>query len=342
MPIPIAPILGIFADNVRKRGSVLPLSKRTATGWARGLNLPRGGKTVLYTGHMYQMVPAIDAMSFQLSLLENSFLTRFFGIGRLVNKFISLSFFMGLTASPKKQRHSDQVLRDIVELLRGAGVEFGYLYEDEFYAGALLYDDGLDDAFGEHARRVTAHLKKLGVRRLITVDPHTTKMFRQAYPHFVKDFDIEVVNYLEVLAEKHPPAAAPVSGEVVVHDSCVYARYENISEQPRELLRAAGLSVREPKLSGKATHCCGGPLESLFPAEAHRISGNRVDQLEAQGKNVVTMCPFCWVNLTKAAKDRLVVNDIATTLAACRRQAASRPAPAETAKPRVLQAAGAD
>jgi len=320
MPIPIAPILGIFADNVRKRGSVLPLSKRKATGWARGLNLPRGGRTVLYTGHMYQMVPAIHAMSSQLALLENSFLTRFFGLGRLVNKVIDLSFFMGLTASRERMRRSNQVLRDIVELLRGAGVEFGYLYEDEFYAGALLYDNGQDEAFGEHARRVTAHLKELGVKCLITVDPHTTKMLRQAYPHFVKDFDIEVRNYLEVLAERHPKAAAPAYGEVVLHDSCVYARYEDICEQPRVLLRAAGVSVREPAQSGKAMHCCGGPIESLFPSEAHRISRNRVDQLEAAGKNVVTMCPFCWVNLSKAAGSRLVINDIASTLADCRRK----------------------
>ncbi len=318
MPLPIAPILGIFADNVRLRGSVLPLSKRTATGWARGLDLPRGGETVLYTGHIYQMIPAIDAMSSQLALLENSFLTRFFGIGRFLNRFISLSFFMGLTASRKKKQHSDQVLRDIVWLLRDAGVEFGYLYEDDIYAGALLYDDGLDDSFGEHARRVAEHLKKLGVRRLITVDPHTTKMFRTAYPHFVEDFDIEVQSYLDVLAQAHPEAMEPVNEEVVVHDSCVYARYEDVCDQPRELLRAAGLTVREPELSGKSTHCCGGPLESLFPAEAHRVCGNRVDQLEAEGKSVVSMCPFCWVNLTKAAGDRLVINDIASTLAARR------------------------
>jgi Fe-S oxidoreductase len=323
MPLPIASILGIFSDNLRKRGSVLPLSKRTATGWAHGLNLPRGGETVLYTGHMYQMVPAIDAMSAQMALLENSFLTRFFSIGRLLNKFVNLSFFMGLAASSEKMRHSNQVLRDIVELLRDAGIEFGYLYEDELYAGALAYDEGIDEAFGDHVRRVADHLKKLGVRRLITVDPHTTKMFRQAYPHFVKDFDIEVQSYLEVLAQKHPEAMEPINGEVVIHDSCVYARYENVCDQPRELLRAAGLSVQEPELSGKSTHCCGGPLESLFPAEAHRISRIRVDQLEAAGKTVVTMCPLCWVNLSKAAGDRLVINDIANTLAACRRQALS-------------------
>ena len=94
MPLPIAPILGILSDNLRKRGSVLPLSKRAATGWARGLDLPRGGETVLYTGHMYQMIPALEVMSSQMAALENSFMTRFMGMGRLLNKFVNLSFFM--------------------------------------------------------------------------------------------------------------------------------------------------------------------------------------------------------------------------------------------------------
>jgi Fe-S oxidoreductase len=319
MAIPIKPILGIFTDNARKRGSVLPLSKKAATSWAKGLDLPRGGKTVIYTGHMYQMIPAIDVISSQLAMLENSFLARFMGLGRLLNKFVSLSFFMGITSSSKQMEQANQILRDIVGLLRDADVKFGYLYEDELYAGALLYDDGLDESFGEHARKVAAHLKELGVERIITVDPHTTKTFRTAYPHYVADFDIEVKSYLEVLAELQPEAKEPVNGKVVVHDSCVYARYEEICEQPRKLLRAAGLSVQNPELAGKSTHCCGGPLESIIPTEAHRIAGNRIDQLEAKGTKVVTMCPVCLVNLRKAAGDRLEINDIASTLAAAHR-----------------------
>ena len=52
-----------------------------------------------------------------------------------------------------------------------------------------------------------------------------------------------------------------------------------------------------------------------------------MDQLEAEGKNVVTMCPICRVNLSKAAGNRLVINDIANTLAARRRQAAPNGTP---------------
>jgi hypothetical protein len=45
------------------------------------------------------------------------------------------------------------------------------------------------------------------------------------------------------------------------------------------------------------------------------------------------------VNLTKAAGDRLVINDIANTLAACRRKASSDNAPEQDpeAKKRILE-----
>ncbi len=316
MPLPIAPILGILSDNLRKRGSVLPLGKRAATAWARGLDIPRGGETVLYTGHMYQLIPAIEAMAGQMALFEDRFITRFFGLGRWANRFVNLSFFMSLTASRAKMRRANQVLRNIARLLQEAGIEFGYLYEEELYSGALVYDQGLDGVFAEHARRVARSLKEHGVKRLITVDPHTTNMLRQVYPRFVEGFDLEVRSYLEILAEAAAPASEETAGGegIVVHDSCVYARYEKMVEPPRRLLRRAGFSVREPELCGAATHCCGGPIESLFPKEAHRISEARISQLEAAGKSVVTMCPICWVNLSKAAGNRLNVRDIADVL----------------------------
>ena len=47
MPLPTGDVIGILADNLRLRRSVLPISGRSATRWARGLNLPRGGETVV-------------------------------------------------------------------------------------------------------------------------------------------------------------------------------------------------------------------------------------------------------------------------------------------------------
>lgn len=320
MSLPIGPILGILADNLRQRGSVLPLPKREYTRWARGLDLPRGGKTVLYTGHMYQLIPAIEAMSGQMAMFENSPITRFFGLGRMTNKVINMSFFMSLLASGERKREFDQVLRDIATLLKKAGVDFGYLYEKEFYSGALVYDQGMDEVIAEHAPKVYDMLKKNGVERVITVDPHTTNMLREVYPKFIKDYDLQVESYLSVLARAGLPVAQTLNKSCTMHDSCVYARYENLTDSPRTLLQQAGVELKEPELSGKNTHCCGGPIEALFPAEAHRIAKNRVEQLQAQSNQAVAMCPICLVNLCKAAAgSELKIQDIAGVLAeACK------------------------
>lgn len=318
MPLPIKPVLGILADNLARRGSVLPISKRAATRWAKGLNLPKGGETVLYTGHMYQLIPAIDAMAKQMAVLENSPITKFFGLGRFFNKFINLSFFMSLTASKKMKRENDTILRNIATLLKDAGVAFGYLYGEELYSGALVYDLGLDEIFVSHARKVAQVFKRNGVKRVITTDPHTTNMLRHVFPEVLDGFDVEVKSYLEVLAEvagDEDTPAARENGKVVIHDSCVYARYEDMTKPPRELLARKGVAFCQPELSAKATHCCGGPIESLFPSESHRIATARIEQLAAEGDHVVSMCPICLVNLRKAAEDRIDISDIASVLA---------------------------
>ena len=315
MPLPIGPVLGILSDNLKYRGSVLPLSKSRATGWSKGLNIPNGGETVLYTGQMYQLIPSIDAMAGQMALFENSVITKLFGLGRFVNKFINLAFFMSLTASKAMQQENDQVLRNIAGMLRKADVEFGYLYDQDIYSGALIYDEGMDESFASHARRVFETFRRNGVRRVITVDPHTTNILRDVYPKFIKDFDIEVKSYLEVLAEKNLSVVREQSKGLVIHDSCVYARYEGTIEQPRRLLTNAGVTVKEPELHGRSTYCCGGPIESLFPSKAHEIAKNRVDQLRDEGENIVTMCPICQVNLRKAAEGSCRINDISEALA---------------------------
>jgi Fe-S oxidoreductase len=315
VPLPIGPVLGILSDNLRKRGSVVPLSKSGATSWAKGLNIPRGGKTVLYTGLMYQLIPSIDALARQMALFEDSSITRFFGLGRFVNQFIDLSFLMALTASKEMRQENNQVLRNIAGMLKEAGVEFGYLYDRELYSGALVYDEGMDESFGSHARRVFEGFRENGVRCVITVDPHTTSILRDVYPKFIQDFDLEVKNYLEVLAERHLPVIREQNKELVIHDSCIYARYEGMTAQPRNLLTSAGVTAKEPESAGRSTACCGGPIESLFPSKAHEIAASRVSQLEAKGGNIVTMCPICQVNLRKVAGESCHIRDISNVLA---------------------------
>jgi hypothetical protein len=314
MPIPINDTLGIFADNIRIRKSVLPIAERKVTDWTKGLKIPAGGDTILYTGQMYQLVPIINSMSHQMAKYENSWITKYFGIGRWLNRFINLSAFMA-HSDPIEQAAYDGKLRNITLLLRSAGIEFGYLYEKDFYSGALAYDEGLDQAVETQANLVYQTLKSANVKRLITVDPHTTKMMRTVFPKIIPEFNIKVQSYLEVLADRKIKPLKQIDLDVTIHDSCIYARHEGMIEPPRLLLRQIGIRIQEAELSGKITQCCGGPLESLFPTKATNIAKKRIVELSDCAGEIVTMCPLCMANLKRVSPGRkITIRDISDYL----------------------------
>jgi len=314
MPLPTGDVIGILADNLRLRGSVLPISSRRATRWTEALGLPRGGETVLYTGQMYQLIPYIERLVRTERWLGGSPLAHLTGIGRRLNRLVNVSAFMA-RPSQREREQFDRVPRNVVRLLRDVGVEFGCLYEDDLYSGALAYDLGLDELVAAHACRVHERLQKHGVRHVITIDPHTTNMLRTVYPTFLDGWDVEVQSYLEVLAEREAEAAAATGREVVLHDSCLFARYEDVVDEPRALLHRAGVTVREPDHAGRLTWCCGGPAESLYAEKALAQAQRRVEQLRATGAaECVTMCPLCLVNLSKAADGQITFRDIADVL----------------------------
>ncbi len=313
MPLPVRDVVGILADNLRLRGSVLPIPARRATAWARDLGIARGGETVLYTGQMYQLIPYIERLVRLEQRLGDSPLARFSGVARRANRLVNGVAVVARPGASERAEY-DRVPANVARLLQKAGVAFGYLYEDDLYSGALAHDLGADEAVAAHARRVVGILRKHGVRELITIDPHTTTMLRTVYPKLVEGYDVRVRSYLEVLAERGLPMGVPLSGTVTIHDSCVYARYEGIVDEPRRLLASAGLTVAEPENAGTSTWCCGGPAESLFPATAAAIAGKRVAQLRAVAPDCVTMCPICLVNLRKAANGTMRLRDISDHL----------------------------
>jgi Fe-S oxidoreductase len=258
---------------------------------------------------MYQLIPYIEGLVKAEKSLGDSWLSRLTGLARMINRLINVSTFMVWPSAGLRAEY-DQVPINVARLLRQAGVQFGYLYEDDLYSGALAHDLGVDEVVAKHARRVSATLKKHGVKKVITIDPHTTNMLRSVYPKLVPGYDLQVATYLEVLAKRDLPVKNALSGELAIHDSCVFSRYENIVQEPRDLLAHAGITVKEPEKSGRMTWCCGGPVEALYPHKAAANASKRVEQLQAAAPEVVTMCPMCLINLGNAAPEAVTFNDI--------------------------------
>ena len=122
MPLPTGDTIGILGDNLRLRGSVLPIPTKKATKWARGLNLPRGGETVLYTGQMYQLTPYIQSLVRTQERLAESRLAGFTKLGRRLNRAVNISAFMA-RPSARTRAHYDRILIDVADLLRAGRLQ---------------------------------------------------------------------------------------------------------------------------------------------------------------------------------------------------------------------------
>lgn len=304
-------IIGLIAANVRKtRNPFGAPASRFNTWWRQAGGFSRRpGDSLLLTGLMYQAIPYIDATTRYLERLEGSRWADYLRYGRYLPGSLTGRGLSFLTSKAARQKFNG-ILLAICRLLNKSGVDFFYHPEMDFYSGILLYDLGDQEGFVEHARFAARSLKLHGVKRIITVDPHTTYALKELYPKYTGE-SFEVQPYFSLLRLQ-----APGSGNgrkpVTIHDPCFYGRYLKLSAGPRQVLQSLGLECVEVRNCGEFTSCCGGPAESVSPALNREILDRRVTELRASGAPVVTMCPICLTNLLKAG---LPAEDLASLAA---------------------------
>ncbi len=306
-------IIDLIATNVRKTRNPFGVPAGSLNTWWKGMHLGgrRTGDALLFTGLMYQSIPYIEATTGYLERFEGSrWADRLMKLGKMRRLAPNSLVGWGLNrmVSKRDRQKFNGILTSIYRLLKKSETGFFYLPELDFYSGILLYDLGDQEGFVEHARFVAHNLRLHGVEKIITVDPHSTYALKELYPKYT-GASFEVTPYftlLNLMSEKngHPPVA--------VHDPCFYGRYLEMSEAPTRVLNNLGIECVEVRRSGTFTHCCGGPAESVSPALNREILGRRVEELQATGAPVVTMCPICLANLLKAG---VPVEDLANVAA---------------------------
>jgi len=94
---------------------------------------------------------------------------------------------------------------------------------------------------------------------------------------------------------------------VVYHDSCYYARFNGVVEEPRKLLDGLpGVERLEMKNSGKTANCCGAGGGRMWMEEDKdkRVNVMRArEALEQKPDIIATSCPFCKIMLTSAINE---------------------------------------
>jgi Fe-S oxidoreductase len=216
--------------------------------------------------------------------------------------------YVGCAASLDSR--NKKVTLALVKALKAADVSFGILGNEEKCCGDSLRRLGNEFVFEQFAKANVAQFEKLGVERIITICPHCYSTFKNDYRQF--GLKAEVWHHSEFLLRLVREGRLGLTGSdglgrVLYHDSCYLGRYNDVYEQPRELVaRATGQKVLEFDRRLNKSFCCGAGGGRMWMEEhpEQRVNINRVKEALEKNPDVIAVaCPYCMTMFTDGAKD---------------------------------------
>ena len=206
-----------------------------------------------------------------------------------------------------------------VKLLRRAGCQVDFP-AGQTCCGQPFYNSGF--------RQQATHLAKRTIEifepydAIVLPSGSCTTMIRVEYPHLLEEspewhkraIDLaaktfELSEYLVHEAGWEPAntsevaATSEVFAEVTYHDSCHMNRLLGLYDEPRQLLRDAGCSLREMEESDR---CCGfgGVFSLRMPEVSTAMTAEKLRQAAGTGaQTLVTADPGCLMQMRQLAAD---------------------------------------
>jgi Fe-S oxidoreductase len=199
------------------------------------------------------------------------------------------------------------ISRATARILHDIGANFGILGPAERDSGHEVRRFGEETLFLALRDHNAAAIRKSGVQRIVTADPHAYNALKHDYKDVPPVEHISQVIAREVKAGRLKLKPVEDKGSVYTyHDPCYLGRHNQVYDDPREVLDAIpGLKRVEMSRCRDRSFCCGGGGLMLFyePKEDERMGVKRVRMAAEAGASViVTACPFCMANIEDAIK----------------------------------------
>ncbi|MCK9273808.1 MAG: heterodisulfide reductase-related iron-sulfur binding cluster [Syntrophales bacterium] len=196
------------------------------------------------------------------------------------------------------------------KILKEAGVSFGILGEEEGCCGDSAMRGGNEYLYQTLAQMNIETMNGYGVKKVVCTCPHGYNALKKDYRHFGGNF--EVFHHTEILADLIAKGkiklTKPVEGLFTYHDSCFLGRYNDIYNQPRQVLGAVpGMRMVEMKSNRAKSFCCGAGGARMWMEEdiGERINDMRTDQaIDVKADTIAVGCPFCLTMMSDGIKDR--------------------------------------
>jgi Fe-S oxidoreductase len=193
----------------------------------------------------------------------------------------------------------------IIQILKKLNVDFT-VSKDENCCGYFVYNTGNHRVAREIQEQNMKEFEKYD--KIITACAGCTIFFKRYY-----GLNDKVSHVIEIIDEKlkNTSLIKPQiqNKTAIFHDSCHISRPFNIIEQPRNIMKLLGYTLKENnieefELAGKYGTCCGadGGMRIVNQELAMKIGGERVREASEKADIFFTLCPFCIKNFQDAAE----------------------------------------
>ncbi|AFC32377.1 FadF [Paenibacillus mucilaginosus 3016] len=233
-------------------------------------------------------------------------------------------FFVGSMGS--YDLRSRRITKALVRLLNEAGVSYAILGNEEKNSGDTPRRLGNEMLFQQLCMENIETFTKYGVRRIVTACPHTFNTFKNEYPEFGLE-GVEILHHTQLLdrllQEGRLKPEHALNERITYHDSCYLGRYNDVYDQPRNVLRAIpGVQLVEMERTRENGMCCGagGGMMWMEETSGKRVNVARTEQaLQVNPTVISSACPYCLTMVEdgtkmKEAEDRVRARDIAELL----------------------------
>ena len=202
-------------------------------------------------------------------------------------------------------------------VLKKAGVDFACLGTEEPCNGDSARRLGNEYLYQALAQTCVETFKGYSVKKVITNCPHCFNTIKNEFPQF--DGKFEVVHAAELLNQLIAQGRITVPSEfkrkTAYHDSCYYGRFNDVYDEPRNVLGSAGADVHEMKRCRQFGMCCGAGGGRMWIEEEadKRVNLLRTEQaLETNPEVIAVSCPFCMTMISDGIKAKDLEEQVKT------------------------------
>jgi Fe-S oxidoreductase len=223
---------------------------------------------------------------------------------------------------------NQRVATALAKIFAAAEVKFAILGKEEGCSGDPARRAGNEYLYQILAQTNIDRLTQYQPKRVVASCPHCFNTLKNEYPQLGGNFD--VVHHSQFIQELIDAGRLQISHGILdkpgmaYHDPCYLGRYNEVYDEPRDVLnKVSGGFVELPRCRDRG-FCCGAGGARAFMEEKRgtRISHNRLNEaIGTDASGVAVACPFCVTMFEDGVRalnveERFAVQDIAEIVAA--------------------------